>query len=433
MIYYDSIKITTIGISEMFNYKYLGGTMINKIKKHNLKLIIGTSIVVVIGAGIFYANTTSGKENIKIKISEIYYSQFEAEEYKNQFEETVYKNYKILHNEEAKVILPLLFTYLDEMELKASELFSYIPKSELTIQLDFNKDVFKNRLSIGDSQRDSAGYYNKTLDKIYMNVEAVFREIIRDMHKVEKLDDGSFIMQPMSFKEKLFNLYYNNVIENFLKDNNLSEDIFPIWFINGLKEYYCSMAVPIYETSIFLPLKELDDSNVWSEASEGEENSKLFAQSTYLIHKIIQISSESAINEIIEKCKTKTFNESFNDVMEISLDEFENEVSKSYNIYDSEYYAITRSDLNKNIDVKIQCLEEYIKYNDDDIRAYEFLSSLYDINSGFEKAVDFLKDSIEKYPKEDGLWWQLALIYENNNMPDLAKECYDKNAKLKNE
>lgn len=78
-------------------------------------------------------------------------------------------------------------------------------------------------------------------------------------------------------------------------------------------------------------------------------------------------------------------------------------------------------------------MEEYIKYNDDDIRAYEFLSSLYEINSGFEKAVDFLKNSIEKHPKEDGLWWQLALIYENNNMPDLAKECYDKNAELKNE
>ena len=79
------------------------------------------------------------------------------------------------------------------------------------------------------------------------------------------------------------------------------------------------MAEPSYETSIFLPLKELDDSNVWSEASESEENSRLFAQSTYLIHKIIQISSESAINEMIEKCKIKTFNESFNEVMEISL------------------------------------------------------------------------------------------------------------------
>lgn len=432
-MYYYNIKLITIGISDTFNNKYLGGRMINKNQKHKIKLIIGTSIVVVMGIGIFYANTTRGKEEIRVKINEIYYSNFEDEEYKNQLKETEYKNYKILHNEEAEIVLPLLFSYLDDMELKADKFFGYIPKSELTIQLDFNKDVFKERLSIGDPQRDSSGYYNTTLNTIYMNVEDVFREVIRDMRKVEEFDDGSFVMQSMSFKERFFNLYYNHVIKNFLNDNNLNEDVFPIWFINGLKEYYCSMAEPIYVTSVFLPLKELDDSNIWSEASESEENTNLFAQSTYLIHKIIQINGESTIKEIIEKCKTKTFDESFNEVMEMSLDEFENEVSKSYNIYDSEYYAISSYDLNDNIDVKIQCLEEYIKYNDDDIRAYEFLSSLYEINSGFEKAIDFLKDSIEKYPKEERLWWQLGLIYENNNMPDLAKECYDKNAELKNE
>ena len=75
---------------------------------------------------------------------------------------------------------------------------------------------------------------------------------------------------------------------------------------------------------------------------------------------MIQLRGESAINEIIEKCKTKTFNESFYEVMEISLDEFENEVSKSCNIYDSEYYAIGSSSFTEDIDIKIQCLEEIL-------------------------------------------------------------------------
>ena len=117
----------------------------------------------------------------------------------------------------------------------------------------------------------------------------------------------------------------------------------------------------------------------------------------------------------------------------ISLDEFENEVSKSCNIYDSEYYAIGSSSFTEDIDIKIQCLEEYIRLNEDDIRAYKFLGSLYDANGEFEKAIAFFKDSIEKYPKDANLWWQLALIYENNNMPDLAKECYDKYDELSNE
>ena len=133
-----------------------------------------------------------------------------------------------------------------------------------------------------------------------MNVEDVFREIINNLPKIRENDD-SFVIQSMSFKEKLFNLYYNYLLDNFFKDNNLNEQYFPIWFINGLNEYYCSLVEPIYEASIFLPLKELDNSNVWIEASKSEENSKLFAQSTYLIHKIIQFNGEKSIGDIFEK------------------------------------------------------------------------------------------------------------------------------------
>lgn len=393
--------------------------------KYKKKIIIRTSLVIIVGMGIAYANSTPGKEFIKYKINKIYYSQFEDKEYKNNFKETLYKNYKILHNEEVEIALPLLFSYLDKIEVKSNEILGYIPKEELTIQLDFDKEIFQERLSIGDTQRHGAGYYNKTLNTIYMNVEDVFREIINNLPKIRENDD-SFVIQSMSFKEKLFNLYYNYLLDNLFKDNNLNEQYFPIWFINGLNEYYCSLVEPIYEASIFLPLKELDNSNVWIEASKSEENSKLFAQSTYLIHKIIQFNGEKSIGDIFEKCKINTFEESFNEVMGISLDEFESEVSKSYNIYDSEYYAINTNDINDYIDIKIQCLEEYIKNNENDMRAYEFLCTLYETNSGFEKTIEFLKDSIEKHPTQSILWRRLAIVYENNNMLDLASECYAK-------
>lgn len=407
--------------------------MTNKIKRHKKKLIIGTCIIIVVGIGILGVNSRIFKEKMQYKINEIYYSKFEAKEYTDQFIETDYKNYKILHNEENEIILPLLFSYLDKMELKAIEIFGYIPKSELTIQLDFNKEIFEERLSIGDPQRDGAGYYNTVLNTIYMNVEDVYRDIIKDLHKVEKYDDGTFLMQSMSFKDRLFNLYYEYLTINYLKDNNLNEEIFPSWFIHGLREYYSSMAEPIYDTIEFLALEEFDENDEWIKISGKKDNSYLFAQSTYLIHKMIQLKGESGVNEIIEKCKTKTFNESFDEVMGISLNEFEAEVKKNYNIYDSEYYAISSSDFNEDIDIKIQCLEEYIKFNEDDMRAYEFLSLLYERSNGYEKAISFLKTSIEDHPTEPNLWWQLALLYDNNNMPDLAKECYDKNAELSKE
>lgn len=210
--------------------------------KYKKKIIIGTSLVIIVGMGIAYTNSTPGKKFIKYKINKIYYSQFEDKEYKNNFKETLYKNYKILHNEEVEIALPLLFSYLDKIEVKSNEILGYIPKEELTIQLDFDKEIFQEGLSIGDTQRHGAGYYNKT----YMNVEDVFREIINNLPKIRENDD-SFVIQSMSFKEKLFNLYYNYLLDNFFKDNNLNEQYFPIWFINGLNEYYCSIKEKLLE------------------------------------------------------------------------------------------------------------------------------------------------------------------------------------------
>ena len=63
--------------------------------KYKKKIIIGTSLVIIVGMGIAYTNSTPGKEFIKYKINKIYYSQFEDKEYKNNFKETLYKNYKI--------------------------------------------------------------------------------------------------------------------------------------------------------------------------------------------------------------------------------------------------------------------------------------------------------------------------------------------------
>lgn len=60
------------------------------------------------------------------------------------------------------------------------------------------------------------------------------------------------------------------------------------------------------------------------------------------------------------------------------------------------------------------------------MRAYEFLCTLYETNSEFEKTIEFLKDSIEKHPTQSILWRRLAIVYENNNMLDLASKCYAK-------
>ena len=92
-------------------------------------------------------------------------------------------------------------------------------------------------------------------------------------------------------------------------------------------------------------------------------------------------------------------------------------------------YSLT-SNPQEYVETKIKCLEEYIKVCEDDIRAYETLSRFYEYNRGFDITEEFLKESIEKHPEEPSLWRYLAILYENNNMLDLANECYLKEKEL---
>ena len=54
----------------------------------------------------------------------------------------------------------------------------------------------------------------------------------------------------------------------------------------------------------------------------------------------------------------------------------------------------------------------------------------YENNKGFEETLSFIKRGIERYPEEASLWLRLGLFYENNNILDLAEECFSKEKEL---
>ena len=125
-----------------------------------LKICVSSIIIIGIIIGIKYVNNGIVKSKLSFIINKVAMTIVETEEYKNEFIETKYKNYKIIHNKEFTPALSMVFAYLDNMELRSYELLGYTPKEELTIQIDYDEDVFKARNSIGISAEGADGCYN---------------------------------------------------------------------------------------------------------------------------------------------------------------------------------------------------------------------------------------------------------------------------------
>lgn len=368
------------------------------------------------------------KSNIKNKISFIFNNFFmtlvETDEYKSSFDETLYKNYRILHKNDLKPALPLLLMYLDKLELQSESLLGYTPLEKLTLQIDYDENIFRKRNSTVSTIDNLAGYYDTETKTIYMYVDDVYRDIIMNMSKVESNFEKIYI-STKTFRETLFHEYFHYIFNSFIKDNNISDKNMPLWFEEGIAEYMVHGINFDNKELDFVPLNKLTNNNEWIESSNSDDNINPYIQSHFSIYKIITLYNKNTLKEIILNCKDKSFDESFEEITNLSLNEFEKNLKDDFksrnSIQNVSNNLIDSSELDN---IKIKCLENYIKLNENDIRAYETLSMLY--SSNFDKAVTFLKESIKKLPKEPILWRHLSIIYEDNNMLALSKECFNK-------
>ncbi|WP_326514595.1 hypothetical protein [Clostridium intestinale] len=355
----------------------------------------------------------------------------ESDDYKSGFEETHYKNYKILHSKDVEPALLLVFAYLDELEAKSNELYGYISSKELVIQFDYDESVFLNRHKTSGAVSDVVGYYNPSTNTMYMNVKDIYHDIIFNGKKT-RYEDG--VLQgwgDSKFKSTFSHEYFHYIYSNFLEENNINIENLPIWFNEGISEYIGNEDVYADKDLDFISLRELNNSGDWEKNNTNNENTSAYMQSHYAIYKIINLRSSSVIKDIILGCKEKIFSESFENALGISLDEFEGNLKNNFSKDVKQSGWVTDIWANDHLDTKIKCLEDYIAYNEDDIRAYQLLGNYYKNNNGFNVAVDFLKKSIEKHPEEIKLWASLGSIYEENNMLDLSEECFDKVKELR--
>lgn len=396
-------------------------------KRYVVSIIIITLIIMYIVASKYF-HSESWKNKLSFIINKIAMTIVETEEYRNEFIETKYKNYKIIHNKNLDPALPMLFAYLDKLEVKSYELLGYTPTEELTIQIDYDEDVFNSRNSIGYSTEGTVGYYNPEIKTIYMTAEDPYRDVILDMPKIDYLPDGSVLINNTAFREILFHEYSHYALSSFMNENNISEAAIPIWFNEGIADYLADAQKIFGEEINFISLNKLTSYEEWINSCNNENNEP-YIQSMYAIYTLVNLKGENIIKDIVLNCKENSFNNSFNETVGLSLENFEKFLQDDF-ININKMYTLTSTPQEYN-EVKIKCLEEYIKVCEDDIRAYETLSTFYEYNRGFDTTVEFLKESIEKHPEEPSLWRYLAILYENNNILDLANECYLKEKELR--
>ena len=274
-----------------------------KIKKRyviNIAIVISISIFIIVAKKLSDGDISNGLGYI---FNKIVLNIVETEEYRSELEETRYKNYKIVHNKEFKVALPVVFAYLDMLEIRTNELLGFIPTDEVTIQIDYDEEVFFARRGVESDNSSIAGYYNSISSTIYMNIKDVCREVIMNLNKEITMPDNTKGFSDSSFREILFHEYFHYALSCFLKENDISRDNIPMWFDEGLAEYSSCNDKFTEEQIDYVSLLKLNSRRDWSSIKNENKNSQVYDESMYAMYMIAKQNGENSFKDIGLKCK----------------------------------------------------------------------------------------------------------------------------------
>lgn len=363
------------------------------LKKYKNKRIFRMGIIVV---NIMFLAFTSmwvyafkNIDEINKILNEEYLASFETEEYNSQFIETNYKKHRIIHKDNLQAALPMVNKYLTDIELKCKDIFGDM-EDDLTIKFDYDKDVFYTRLNNGHEV--AAGYYVPGTKIIYMYAE----------------DAYDILINKRDFRGILFHEFTHYYYDQYLESNNIKDKWIPVWFAEGIADYVSrdESCIDSYDLK-FIPFENIKDSTGWNSIESGEQ----YIQSFYAISKLVELKGKGILNELIMNIKEDNFNSAFENVVGMTLSEFEEIIKKDiensktkcdklHNVYDYERYK----------DIKLKGLEEYLKANTDNIDVYQVLSNFYASNGKVNEAIELLKRGIKLNPDDKLLKISLEMV-----------------------
>lgn len=354
----------------------------------------------------------------------------EKDDYYEKMNEKEFENITMIYNHDMEATLPLIQKYIEEINTKCTTLLGVNTSDKLTIQIDYDEEVFLMRpmlfagkmdYNIEEMKYNIGGYYNEKSNTIYLYTNNPIRDVLTNMPYVNVVED-SISMSDSSFKDNLFHEYTHYVIDSFIADNNMDSSLVPFWLKEGICEYITEKNVSFDDEWEYIPLKQLETYGDWN---KGNENIKanIYKQSKFAVSKIVNDKGEKSLKDIILSCKKKNIETIIEEYMNCTFEEFEN--SLKIDIKEGKFKDIDNEG-QFYVDTKIKCLEDYIKYDKNNIEAYEALGNLYQSKKENTKAINLFKYATEKNPKEYILWHRLGLAYKDAGEGELAQKSFDK-------
>ncbi|MGL4990078.1 MAG: hypothetical protein ACRC57_02770 [Sarcina sp.] len=287
-----------------------------------MKLISSIIGVTLISAGLFFANLKY-IENNKQKMQIHHIQQEESKEAKSKFKEKEFENIKIRYIDKQEKGLPIIEEYINESILFNEKIFGNFNKRKLRIVLDYNEEAFKSR----NKFKDAIGYFIVGLNTMYFLVDDVEKDIINGV-EISELEDGTLITK--NFQKTFLHEMNHYYTINFIKENKIEVDKFPMWFIEGLAEFAgnkgkMNIKSLIFGTEEFKSLDSLNNNDGLISSANAYE------QANFAIDKLIYENDISIIKDIILECKNKDFNDAFEFVLGKSIKVFEEELKEDFN------------------------------------------------------------------------------------------------------
>ena len=303
--------------------------------------------------------------------------EIQKDDYYEKMNEKTYDNIRIIYNNDIEPILPLIEKYIEEISEKNNTLLGVNTSDKLTIQIDYDEEVFLMRpmLFKDNYNANIGGYYNKKSNTIYLYTNNPINDVLMNLPQVS-ISEGNINISDNSFKDNLFHEYTHYAIDRFIEDNNMDKNSLPVWFEEGICEYITTNDIYFDKDLEYISLKKLETYEGFNnEISNLQAN--IYEQSKLAVLKIVNEKGEKVLKDMILSLKDKDFEAVMQEYMNCSFEEFENDLQ--LDIKECKFKDIVENnDEDTYINTKIKCLEDYIKYDENNIGAYEILDTLYE-------------------------------------------------------
>lgn len=302
------------------------------------------------------------------------------DEYDSVFKINQYENIKLYYHPKTEPAIKLVEDYLRKAEYSTTKLLPKAKNEILTIKLDYDEKVFRE---IYPERVDSQGFYIRADNRINILVMDCYADILSISAKSDH------------FKDTVLHEYCHYKLRQFADYNKLSLDNIPTWFNEGIASYIGDGGTRQYnEPKVLIPLNNLQAPDDWTKYS-NETKGSIYTQADYAVSQLIFTKGEEVIQEILLKTKTLNFESAFKAVVGISLGEYEKELEADMKRGWRKYHKLIPVYSSQKVDaVRIECLEDYIKANPNNINACFDLETLYS-EAGCHEKVEALKNDIE--------------------------------------